>query len=59
MVDKDRTEGALDKMKGAVKDTIGKLTGDNKMQAEGKTDKVSGNVQNTVGGIKDTLRGEK
>ena len=58
-MDKDRTEGALDKMKGAVKDTIGKLTGDNKMQAEGKADKVSGNVQNTVGGIKDTLRGEK
>ena len=58
-MDKDRTEGALDKMKGAVKDTVGKLTGDNKMQAEGKTDKVSGNVQNTVGGIKDTLRGDK
>ena len=58
-MDKDRTEGAMDKMKGAVKDTIGKLTGDNKLQAEGKADKVSGNVQNTVGGVKDAIRGDK
>ena len=58
-MDKDRVEGAMDKLKGAVKDTFGKLTGDNKTQAEGKTDKLSGNVQNTVGGIKDTLRGDK
>lgn len=58
-MDKDRTEGALDKMKGSVKETIGKLTGDTKTEAEGKADKASGTVQNTVGGIKDTLRGDK
>jgi uncharacterized protein YjbJ (UPF0337 family) len=58
-MDKDRVEGTLDKAKGAVKDAVGKLTGDTKLQAEGKADKASGTVQNTVGGVKDALRGDK
>lgn len=58
MIDKDRVEGALDKAKGAVKEAVGKLTGDTKTEAEGKTDKASGTVQNTVGGVKDALRGK-
>ena len=58
-MDKDRVEGVVEKAKGAVKDVIGKVTGDTKLQAEGKTDKATGTVQNAVGGVKDTLRGEK
>jgi uncharacterized protein YjbJ (UPF0337 family) len=57
-MDKDRTEGLIDKAKGAVKDLAGKLTGDTKLQAEGKADKVSGTVQNAVGGAKDALKGK-
>ncbi|HEY0353307.1 MAG TPA: CsbD family protein [Enterovirga sp.] len=56
-MDKDRTEGLMDKAKGAVKDLAGKLTGDSKLQAEGKMDKASGTVQNAVGGVKDTIKG--
>ena len=55
-MDKDRTEGLIDKAKGAVKDLAGKLTGDSKLQAEGKVDKASGTVQNAVGGAKDALK---
>ena len=55
-MDKDRTEGLIDKAKGAVKDLAGKLTGDSKLQAEGKADKASGTVQNAVGGAKDALK---
>ncbi len=58
-MDKDRIGGAFKQAKGAVKDAVGKLTGDTKMQAEGKTDKVEGKVQNTVGGVKDAAKGNR
>jgi uncharacterized protein YjbJ (UPF0337 family) len=58
-MDKDRVEGSAKQVKGAVKDAVGKVTGDSKLQGEGKADKAEGKIQNTVGGIKDTLRGDK
>jgi uncharacterized protein YjbJ (UPF0337 family) len=35
-MDREHIKGAADKVKGAVKDTAGKVTGDNKMQAGGR-----------------------
>ena len=55
-MDKDRVTGALDQAKGAVKQGVGNLTGDTKMQAEGKADKAAGKIESTVGGAKDTAR---
>jgi uncharacterized protein YjbJ (UPF0337 family) len=55
-MDKDRVEGSAKQVKGTIKDTAGKMTGDSKMQAEGKADKAEGKVQNTVGGMKDKVR---
>ncbi len=55
-MDKDRIDGAAKQAKGAVKDTVGKVTGDTKMQAEGKADKVEGKMQSTIGGAKDAAR---
>lgn len=55
-MDKDRVEGGGKKIAGSVKEAIGKVTGDTKLQAEGKADKAAGKVQNTVGGVKDTAR---
>jgi uncharacterized protein YjbJ (UPF0337 family) len=55
-MDKDRVEGAGKQIKGAVKDSVGKATGDTKLQGEGKADKAEGKVQNTIGGIKDKVR---
>lgn len=55
-MDKDRIEGAGKQIKGAVKDAVGKATGDTKLQGEGKADKAEGKVQNTIGGIKDKAR---
>jgi len=43
-------------VKGAVKDTVGKVTGDTKMQAEGKLDKAKGSARNVVGDVKDAAR---
>lgn len=55
-MDKDRIEGAATQAKGAIKETVGKMTGDAKLQAEGAADKAAGKVQNAVGGMKDAVR---
>ncbi len=55
-MDKDRIAGAGKQAKGAVKDTVGKVTGDRKMQAEGKMDKAEGKLQKEVGKGKDAIR---
>ena len=53
---KDEAEGAGKQTKGAIKDDIGGLTGDNSLQAEGKADKTEGKVQQKVGEVKDAVR---
>jgi uncharacterized protein YjbJ (UPF0337 family) len=58
MVDKDRIRGSAEQAKGKVKEVVGKLTGDSKLEGEGKADQFKGKVQNAVGGLKDTLRGK-
>ncbi len=57
-MDKDRIKGSAQQVKGAVKEVVGKVTGDVKLESEGKGDKVAGKIQNAVGGLKDTLRGK-
>ena len=56
MADHDRIEGAAKNIGGKIKEGVGKVTGDTKLQAEGKADQVEGKVQNTVGGVKDSVR---
>jgi uncharacterized protein YjbJ (UPF0337 family) len=55
-MDKEHVKGAADKAKGAVKDAVGGLTGDDKLQAEGKLDKAKGAVREKVGDVKDAFR---
>ena len=55
-MDKDRIAGAAHQVKGALKETVGKVTGEAKTQAEGAAEKTAGKVRNTVGGAKDTVR---
>ena len=57
-MDKDRIAGSAKVVKGKVKEAVGKVIGDAKLNAEGKADKVAGKAQNAVGGIKDALRGK-
>jgi uncharacterized protein YjbJ (UPF0337 family) len=56
VMDKDRVAGSAKQIKGSVKETIGKATGDVKLQSDGRTDKAKGKFQNTVGGVKDAVR---
>ena len=55
-MDEDRVKGIGNKIKGAFKKGVGRVTGDRKTQAEGRVDSVKGEVQNTVGGVKDAFR---
>jgi uncharacterized protein YjbJ (UPF0337 family) len=55
-MDKDRIVGAAHQVKGAIKETIGRVTGDAKTQAEGAAEKASGKAQNIVGGARDAVR---
>ena len=57
-MDKDRIKGSAEQAKGAVKETVGKVFGDKKLETEGKTDKAAGKVQNAIGGLKDAVRGK-
>ena len=54
-MNKDRIQGSAEQLKGKVKETVGKVTGDAKLQGEGKADQIAGKTQNAIGGIKDAL----
>lgn len=56
MVDENRVKGAWDQAKGAVKEGVGNLTGDQKLQGEGLADKAKGKAESAVGGAKDAVR---
>ena len=45
-MDNDRIQGSAKQAKGAVKEVLGKLTGDAKLKADGKADKTEGKIQN-------------
>jgi len=55
-MDKDRATGAAKRLKGSIKEAIGKLTGDTKTQAEGAAEKVEGKVQNASAEVDDAVR---
>jgi uncharacterized protein YjbJ (UPF0337 family) len=55
-MDKDRIIGAGKQMTGSLKQAVGKLVGDAKLQTDGKVEQVEGKLQNAVGSAKDTLK---
>ena len=54
-MDKDRTEGVKKKIKGTIKEAVGKTIGDAKLETEGKIEKVEGKIQNVIGSVKDAI----
>jgi uncharacterized protein YjbJ (UPF0337 family) len=55
-MDREHIKGAADKVKGAIKDTAGKITGDRELQSEGKLDKAKGAAHDALGNVKDAAR---
>ena len=52
MPNRDEMEGKYNQAKGSVKEGLGRLTGDEEMEAEGTADKMKGNLQEGWGGTK-------
>jgi uncharacterized protein YjbJ (UPF0337 family) len=55
-VDEDRVKGIGKQVSGSIKEAVGKVTGDTKVEAEGVAEKTAGKAQNTVGRAKDKVR---
>jgi uncharacterized protein YjbJ (UPF0337 family) len=52
-MDREHIKGATDKAKGAIKETAGKMTGDEKLRAEGKLDRAKGAAHKVAGDMKE------
>lgn len=48
----DEVDGKWEQVKGSVKETVGKVTGDDEMEAEGKVQNAEGETQETWGKFK-------
>ena len=56
MVNKDQVGGVAKQAKGAVKEAVGKATGNEQAEFEGKADKAAGKVQKGFGDAKEKLK---
>jgi len=48
----DKAEGKMHQVKGKVKETVGKVVGNDDLEAEGKSENLEGKVQEKVGDVK-------
>ena len=55
-VDKEHLKSAADKVKGAIKEAVGKAMGDKKLQTEGKMDRAKGEARQALGDAKDAVK---
>ena len=56
-MNKNQIKGASNKAVGQVKETAGKLTGDNSLRAKGAVQKATGSVQSAAGKVQNRLDG--
>jgi uncharacterized protein YjbJ (UPF0337 family) len=49
--------GTTDKIKGTVKEAVGKVTGNERLEAEGQTDQVKGEAKNVARDVQDAAKG--
>jgi uncharacterized protein YjbJ (UPF0337 family) len=55
-MDREHVKGTADKVKGTIKDTAGKVTGDKKLESEGELDKAKGSAHTVAGDLKDAIK---
>jgi uncharacterized protein YjbJ (UPF0337 family) len=55
VMSKEGIQGATQKGVGAVKEAVGKATGNDRLRAEGMGDKAVGSAKEAVGSIKDAV----
>jgi uncharacterized protein YjbJ (UPF0337 family) len=55
-MDKEHVKSAADKTSGAIKEGVGKATGDASLEAKGKIDKAKGEAREALGDAKDAMK---
>ncbi|MEZ2221772.1 CsbD family protein [Rhizobium sp. RCC_161_2] len=55
-MDKNRIKGAVKEAAGTIKETTGKLTGNDRLKAEGAAEKTEGKIQGEIGKAKDAVK---
>ena len=56
MTTTDKAKNTAQQAKGKLKETVGKVSGDDKLRAEGKADQVKGNVKQAGEKLKDAFK---
>jgi uncharacterized protein YjbJ (UPF0337 family) len=56
MTTTDKAKNTAQQAKGRLKETVGKVSGNNKLRAEGKADQVKGNVKQAGEKLKDAFK---
>ena len=54
---RNKTRNATQKAKGQLKETAGRVTGDEQLEAEGRADKTKANLKQAGEKVKDAFRG--
>jgi uncharacterized protein YjbJ (UPF0337 family) len=54
-MNQDQVNGRAETIKGNVKETAGKLVGNERLTTEGQADQAAGKVQSTVGDVKNDV----
>jgi uncharacterized protein YjbJ (UPF0337 family) len=52
----DKAKNTAQQARGKLKETVGKVSGDDKLRAEGKADQVKGNVKQAGEKLKDAFK---
>ncbi len=52
----EHVKGAAEKGEGKIKEVVGHVTGDRKLENEGKVDQVKGAVHTALGDVKDAIK---
>jgi uncharacterized protein YjbJ (UPF0337 family) len=55
-MDRNRIIGIAKQVRGALKEVVGKATGDAILSGDGRADKLEGKMQSAMGGAKDITR---
>jgi uncharacterized protein YjbJ (UPF0337 family) len=55
-MNKEHVKGAADHAKGAVKEGVGKATGNERLREEGQLDKSKGDIHKAAGDVKDAVK---
>jgi uncharacterized protein YjbJ (UPF0337 family) len=55
-MDKKNIEGGIDHLKGKVKETVGVVSGDRKLEGEGKLDELKGKLKDAAGNLREGIK---